>query len=97
MAGYVTYASSCLEGENWDPPGIHPRGNGGHNLSRSDFIPEFPKYYSCQHAKLLRKWYNLCLENASGIAKILTWENGKPLAEAKGEVTYYMGAVSKSR
>jgi succinate-semialdehyde dehydrogenase/glutarate-semialdehyde dehydrogenase len=41
-----------------------------------------------ERAKLLRKWYDLCLENASDIAKILTWENGKPIAEAKGEVTY---------
>src|SRR5579862_1459902 len=41
-----------------------------------------------ERARLLRKWFELCQENAGDLAKILTWENGKPLAEAKAEVTY---------
>jgi len=36
----------------------------------------------------LRKWYNLILENEQDLAKIITWENGKPLADALGEVRY---------
>jgi succinate-semialdehyde dehydrogenase / glutarate-semialdehyde dehydrogenase len=39
-------------------------------------------------ARLLRKWNDLCLENADDLALILTLENGKPLAESKGEVIY---------
>ena len=39
-------------------------------------------------ARLLRKWFELCQAHSSDLAKILTWENGKPLAEAKGEVAY---------
>jgi succinate-semialdehyde dehydrogenase/glutarate-semialdehyde dehydrogenase len=28
------------------------------------------------------------VENAEDIAKLITWENGKPLADAKGEAAY---------
>jgi succinate-semialdehyde dehydrogenase/glutarate-semialdehyde dehydrogenase len=41
-----------------------------------------------ERANLLRKWYNLIIENADKIAAIMTAEQGKPLAEAKGEVVY---------
>ena len=37
-------------------------------------------------AQILRKWYDLILANADDLALILTTEQGKPLAEAKGEV-----------
>ncbi|HCS26088.1 MAG TPA: succinate-semialdehyde dehydrogenase (NADP(+)) [Spongiibacteraceae bacterium] len=36
----------------------------------------------------LRKWFELITENADDIAAIMTAEQGKPLAEAKGEVGY---------
>lgn len=35
---------------------------------------------------LLRKWFDLIIENADDLAAILTAEQGKPLAEAKSEV-----------
>ncbi|KAL2853245.1 Aldehyde/histidinol dehydrogenase [Aspergillus pseudoustus] len=41
-----------------------------------------------QRAGWLRKWHNLCMEHIDDLALILTLENGKPLAEAKGEVIY---------
>ncbi|WP_372782002.1 NAD-dependent succinate-semialdehyde dehydrogenase [Litorivivens sp.] len=37
---------------------------------------------------LLRQWFDLITANADDIAKIMTAEQGKPLAEAKGEVGY---------
>ena len=37
---------------------------------------------------LLKKWYRLWVENADDLGTILTAEQGKPLAEAKGEVLY---------
>jgi succinate-semialdehyde dehydrogenase/glutarate-semialdehyde dehydrogenase len=40
-----------------------------------------------ERANLLKKWGALLLENQEDLAKIITWENGKPLAEAKGEIT----------
>ncbi len=39
-------------------------------------------------AVILRKWYELIMANADDLAQILTAEQGKPLAEAKGEVLY---------
>lgn len=41
-----------------------------------------------ERAVLLRKWYNLLVDNQESIAKIITAESGKPLAEALGEVNY---------
>ncbi|KAF8449815.1 NAD-dependent aldehyde dehydrogenase [Terfezia claveryi] len=41
-----------------------------------------------ERSRLLRRWYELMVENASDLATLITWENGKPLADAIGEVTY---------
>lgn len=41
-----------------------------------------------ERAVLLRRWFDLVVENADDLAAILTAEMGKPLAEAKGEVLY---------
>ncbi len=37
---------------------------------------------------VLRKWFDLLMANADDLARILTAEQGKPLAEAKGEIAY---------
>ncbi|MDG5977032.1 succinate-semialdehyde dehydrogenase [Hydrogenophaga taeniospiralis CCUG 15921] len=37
---------------------------------------------------ILRKWYDLLMANQDDLGRIMTAEQGKPLAEAKGEVTY---------
>ncbi|WP_249209261.1 succinate-semialdehyde dehydrogenase [Magnetospirillum sulfuroxidans] len=39
-------------------------------------------------ANILRKWYDLILANADDLAVLMTTEQGKPLAEARGEVVY---------
>ncbi|KAJ5743397.1 hypothetical protein N7533_010499 [Penicillium manginii] len=39
-------------------------------------------------AQLLLKWHELIMENRDDIATILTYETGKPLAEAYGEIDY---------
>ncbi|GAB4374393.1 MAG: NADP-dependent succinate-semialdehyde dehydrogenase [Kiloniellaceae bacterium] len=41
-----------------------------------------------ERANILRKWFNLILENQEDLARLMTLEQGKPLAEAKGEVVY---------
>jgi len=40
---------------------------------------------------LLRKWFTLCEEHKEDLAKLLTSEQGKPLAEARGEIGYSNG------
>ena len=41
-----------------------------------------------ERAAILMRWHALMLENADDLARIMTAEQGKPLAEAKGEVAY---------
>ncbi|WP_417821821.1 NAD-dependent succinate-semialdehyde dehydrogenase [Terasakiella sp.] len=41
-----------------------------------------------ERANILRKWFNLILENQEDLAQLMTAEQGKPLAEARGEVIY---------
>ncbi len=48
----------------------------------------FRKTTGRERARMLRKWYQLMMDNIDDLAKLITWENGKPLADAKGEVTY---------
>ena len=39
-------------------------------------------------ANILRKWYDLLMANQEDLARIMTAEQGKPIAEARGEVAY---------
>ena len=41
-----------------------------------------------ERAAILRNWFNLMMESQEDLAQILTAEQGKPLAEARGEVAY---------
>lgn len=41
-----------------------------------------------ERSRILRRWYDLIMENQDDLAIILTAEQGKPLAEAKGEIAY---------
>ncbi len=51
-------------------------------------FPSFRRTTGRERSKMLRKWYQLMKDNLEDIAKLITWENGKPFADAKGEVTY---------
>ena len=37
---------------------------------------------------VLRRWFDLCMQNQEELARILTAEQGKPLAEARAEIAY---------
>ncbi|ACB34270.1 succinic semialdehyde dehydrogenase [Leptothrix cholodnii SP-6] len=41
-----------------------------------------------ERAGILMKWYQLLIQHADDLARIMTAEQGKPLAEARGEVVY---------
>ncbi|KAG0249178.1 succinate semialdehyde dehydrogenase NADP+ linked [Mortierella polycephala] len=51
-------------------------------------LPGWSQMTAKERSNILRKWYNLILDNEEDLAKILTWENGKTLTEALGEVRY---------
>jgi succinate-semialdehyde dehydrogenase/glutarate-semialdehyde dehydrogenase len=46
-----------------------------------------------ERSVLLRKWHDLMLANVDDLGKLMTAEQGKPLAEAKGEVAYAAGFI----
>ncbi len=41
-----------------------------------------------ERAALLRKWFDLMMESQEDLAQIMTAEQGKPLAESRGEIAY---------
>ena len=41
-----------------------------------------------ERSAILRRWFDLMMENQDDLGAILTAEQGKPLAEAKGEIAY---------
>lgn len=41
-----------------------------------------------QRAVIMRRWFNLLMANQDDLGKLMTLEQGKPLAEAKGEIAY---------
>ncbi|MGI9287428.1 MAG: NAD-dependent succinate-semialdehyde dehydrogenase [Pseudomonadales bacterium] len=49
---------------------------------------DWRKQTAKQRAVLLRAWFALMMENQDDLARILTAEQGKPLAEARGEIAY---------
>ncbi len=46
-----------------------------------------------QRSAILRKWYELMLEAREDLALIMTLEQGKPLAESRGEIDYAAGFI----
>ncbi len=45
-------------------------------------------YTAGKRARILKNWYKLQIENLEDLALILSTEQGKPLAESKGEIKY---------
>ncbi|ALV06175.1 NAD-dependent succinate-semialdehyde dehydrogenase [Roseateles depolymerans] len=41
-----------------------------------------------ERAAILMRWYHLLIQHADDLSRILTAEQGKPLAEARGEIVY---------
>lgn len=41
-----------------------------------------------ERSVILRRWFDLMMQNQDDLGRILTLEQGKPLAEAKGEIAY---------
>jgi succinate-semialdehyde dehydrogenase/glutarate-semialdehyde dehydrogenase len=51
-------------------------------------MPAWRKRSAKDRAGILRKWFNLMMENQEDLAHIMTAEQGKPLAESRGEIAY---------
>lgn len=54
----------------------------------NEALPKWQKKSAKERAAILRKWFELMYSNLEDLAQILTAEQGKPLAEARGEIRY---------
>ncbi|HIH3400366.1 TPA: aldehyde dehydrogenase family protein [Escherichia coli] len=51
-------------------------------------LPAWRALTAKERANILRNWFNLLMEHQDDLARLMTLEQGKPLAEAKGEISY---------
>jgi succinate-semialdehyde dehydrogenase/glutarate-semialdehyde dehydrogenase len=51
-------------------------------------LPAWRALPAKERSKILRKWFDLMIANADDLALLLTTEQGKPVAEARGEIVY---------
>ncbi|MGY2492876.1 NADP-dependent succinate-semialdehyde dehydrogenase [Cupriavidus sp. CP313] len=51
-------------------------------------LPAWRARTAKERSALLRKWFDLLLANQEDLARIMTAEQGKPIAEARGEIAY---------
>ncbi|MBY9068000.1 NAD-dependent succinate-semialdehyde dehydrogenase [Hyphomonas sp. WL0036] len=51
-------------------------------------FPEWAGLIAGERARILRKWFDLLMDNQADLAAIMTAEQGKSLTEAKGEIAY---------
>lgn len=51
-------------------------------------FPAWKQKTAKERAALLRRWYDLIIANTEDLATLLTSEQGKPIAEARGEIAY---------
>ena len=56
-------------------------------------LPGWSKLLAKERARLVRRWYDLIVEHADELALLMTNEQGKPLAEARGEILYAAGFI----
>jgi succinate-semialdehyde dehydrogenase/glutarate-semialdehyde dehydrogenase len=56
--------------------------------SASDAFPSWSRTPAADRARTLSRWGNLILLHEEDLAKILSWEQGKPFEEALGEIRY---------
>ncbi|KAH8587099.1 aldehyde dehydrogenase domain-containing protein [Bisporella sp. PMI_857] len=90
-------------------PVIEPSSGNvlGHcaNFSQHDFVEAIDSAHegyqtfsasttAKERGAILRRWNDLILQNSNDLAKILSLENGKTFAEAKGEINYSASFVS---
>lgn len=51
-------------------------------------LPDWRDRTAKERANILRKWFDLMMANQEDLARVLTAEQGKPLAEARTEIAY---------
>lgn len=57
-------------------------------LAAKAALPAWSAKSAAERCKLMRSWFDLMMQHQDDLGRILTAEQGKPLAEAKGEIGY---------
>lgn len=95
LAFMVTAADNAVEVTNpatEETVGFAPRSSDAEVMDAIERAhvaqKEWAKVPAKTRAGMLNRWFQLILENKDDLARIMTMEQGKPLAEAAGEVLY---------
>ena len=51
-------------------------------------LPAWRAKTAKERARILRKWFDLIMQNQESLAQLMTAEQGKPLEESRGEIAY---------
>lgn len=51
-------------------------------------LPAWRDKTAKERSTVLRQWFDLIMANQEDLARLLSWEQGKPLAESRGEIAY---------
>ena len=51
-------------------------------------LPDWRSKTAAQRGQILRRWFELIIQHQDDLALLMTLEQGKPLAEARGEIAY---------
>jgi succinate-semialdehyde dehydrogenase/glutarate-semialdehyde dehydrogenase len=51
-------------------------------------FPDWSRKTAKERAAVMRRWFDLMMANQEDLARLMTTEQGKPLAESRGEVGY---------
>jgi aspartate-semialdehyde dehydrogenase len=89
LDGKVVPVTNPATGE---PLGVVPALGGSETAAAitaaAAAFPTWRKLLPQQRSALLRRWFELMIEAKDDLALIMTLEQGKPLAEAEGEIAY---------
>ncbi|HEY5559361.1 MAG TPA: NAD-dependent succinate-semialdehyde dehydrogenase [Steroidobacteraceae bacterium] len=69
-------------------PAINAAGADAAVAAAHKAFPAWAAKTAKERAVLLRRWYELIMANQEDLAVLMTAEQGKPLAESKGEIAY---------
>ena len=53
-----------------------------------DALPAWRDMAAKDRSRLIRRWYDLCMQHQEDLATLLTLEQGKPMKESRGEIAY---------
>ena len=77
---------------NGQPLGNVPKLGAGETREAIDAaaraLPAWRALTAKERSSILRRWFELMMEHQDDLARLMTLEQGKPLAEAKGEISY---------